>query len=649
MAKFKGAPQKVNILSFFKKADPAARPGTTSPSGATGALQNCSSRGAGLSPDSGTSSECGKVTKSVETHSFFKKVNPVACDYGDGKTHGVAPSMDATPKKAIPTNTAKVKRGMDMKPTALQRQSFLLQISETRPRDATHSIPDSIVEHFPVHQSLSSTENTREFLEDESEDEHQDRIEEIKDLLNQHRSLQTEQVATRVKDENALFDDFELPEDSVEGQEHEKISLPNLYDYDSDGERVPFYPFKQPETFTCPFEVLGECPKPAKLKNARSVALHVKQKHPGVTIETYEHNPLEDGTAKVPCPKLCGRLFSSHHAANDHAKNPTHCDRPEIDTYPRRCPWNELPDVECVEVHANAQGAKQHAAVHVHDKRGPFQCHKCDEYWADLYLLASHIDRCSTFVRAPHARTCLRIELNDSSDMATTLLVARSSGPAPSSWLSGLEWIEEGLPVYGTTRMRDYENDFGLERMSAVFHAAASVSSRNLPAPSHQINTSVTSEALQSQLSRAWKMTDGIEEDLKAMASQNPGVKTTLVSVGLDGFACHTPMILPFLKRVPEFVWVIRETELCHGMDEKFFPQYPSGLHYGVFESADILAGIEAKKTDPAVQNLLQAWKKLQACKDLKVGRRIGRNGDHRHVFKPDIKKTKLDAFLHSS
>jgi hypothetical protein len=134
-------------------------------------------------------------------------------------------------------------------------------------------------------------------------------------------------------DVDALFHDFELPEDSAEGQEYETISPGDLYNYDSDGERVPFYPFKQPETFTCSFEVLGECPKPAKLKNARSVApLHVKQKHPGVIIGTIEQNPLEDGTAKVPCPKLCGRLYSSHHVANDHAEDPTHCDGHESDT-----------------------------------------------------------------------------------------------------------------------------------------------------------------------------------------------------------------------------------------------------------------------------------------------------------------------------
>jgi hypothetical protein len=184
---------------------------------------------------------------------------------------------------------------METMSTEVQRQGLLRHISEARPRHETHVLTDSTAQPFSVEQPVSRTESTREFLEDESEDEHQDHIDEIKDLLNQHRRLQTEQVDTRVKHENdhtddvdALFHDFELPEDSAEGQEYETISPGDLYNYDSDGERVPFYPFKQPETFTCSFKVLGECPKPAKLKNARSVALHVKQKHPGVIIGTIE-------------------------------------------------------------------------------------------------------------------------------------------------------------------------------------------------------------------------------------------------------------------------------------------------------------------------------------------------------------------------
>jgi hypothetical protein len=196
---------------------------------------------------------------------------------------------------------------MDTNPTTLQRQNFLLHIGEARPRDEIHVSTDSTAQPFSVEQSVSRIECTRKFLEVESEEEHQDRLDEIKDLLKQHGRLQAGQMDT-TSDADALFDDFE---NSPEGQEHETISPQDFYDYDSDGERVPFYPFKQPETFTCPFEILGECRKPAKLKNTRSFALHVKQKHPGAIIETYEQNPLEDGTAKVPCPKLCGRLFSS--------------------------------------------------------------------------------------------------------------------------------------------------------------------------------------------------------------------------------------------------------------------------------------------------------------------------------------------------
>jgi hypothetical protein len=48
---------------------------------------------------------------------------------------------------------------------------------------------------------VSCTESTRLFLEDESEDNHQDRLDEVKDLMNQYRRVKAEETVTNVKDE----------------------------------------------------------------------------------------------------------------------------------------------------------------------------------------------------------------------------------------------------------------------------------------------------------------------------------------------------------------------------------------------------------------------------------------------------------------
>jgi hypothetical protein len=136
-----------------------------------------------------------------------------------------------------------------------------------------------------------------------------------------------------------------------------------------------------------------------------------------------------------------------------------------------------------VEVYENARGAHMHAAVHVHDNRGPFQCHKCDEYFADLYLLASHIDRCEATGRSAFAITCQRLELNGERDAPTVIIVARSSSKPPNSWFASLEFIEEGLLVFRVERIKDYELDFGQEKVNTLSHATSSVSSRTMPAP----------------------------------------------------------------------------------------------------------------------------------------------------------------------
>jgi hypothetical protein len=189
-----------------------------------------------------------------------------------------------------------------------------------------------------------------------------------------------------------------------------------------------------------------------------------------------------------------------------------------------------------------------HAAVHIHDNRGPFQCHKCDEYFADLYLLASHIDRCEATGRAAFPLTCQRLELNGGRDAPTVIMVARSSGKPTKSWFASLEFIEEGLLVFGAERIKDYELEFGQEKLNTLSHAASSVSSRTMPAPQGRNSTSMASVSMQKNLGRAWKFTSAIKQDLETLAAMYASRKPTLISVGLDGFACHLPLLPAFFK-----------------------------------------------------------------------------------------------------
>jgi hypothetical protein len=93
-------------------------------------------------------------------------------------------------------------------------------------------------------------------------------------------------------------------------------------------------------------------------------------------------------------------------------------------------------------------------------------------------LLASHIDRCEATGRSAFAITCQRLELNGERDAPTVIIVARSSSKPPNSW-----FIEEGLLVFRVERIKDYELDFGQEKVNTLSHATSSVSSRTMPAP----------------------------------------------------------------------------------------------------------------------------------------------------------------------
>jgi hypothetical protein len=226
-----------------------------------------------------------------------------------------------------------------LKAVSKEKLAFLEFIIQTRVQDQTATTTSDVTRSPSLDTPVTSTDQTQQFMEDESEDEHSDRLDEIRGLAYLYRTTkmkeEDEDEFDRDGNADALFQDFDegdMSADNPKGQKDAAFRPQDLVEYDSDGKQVPFYPFKEPEMFKCPFEAIGQCDKKLKLKNARSVVLHVQLQHPGQIIDTYETNPFEDGTKKVPCPKLCDRLFSSHHAANGHAKNPTHCTRPEVET-----------------------------------------------------------------------------------------------------------------------------------------------------------------------------------------------------------------------------------------------------------------------------------------------------------------------------
>jgi hypothetical protein len=254
-------------------------------------------------------------------------------------------------------------------------------------------------------------------------------------------------------------------------------------------------------------------------------------------------------------------------------------------------------------------------------------------------MLASHETRCNSGLGQQRRfdgvfKLDLALSSNESFRAPSIVIVARSSSHAPKSWYCGQEFLKEGIKIFADRTFASFaaraDESSGL---CAKFVALYDVHTRFVPTQEHTEAHTTNDPSRKSFFSRAHKFTAAVDEALWEVSQEHHEDDRFLLSIGLDGFACHASLLLEWLKRSPAFTFIIRETELVHGMQEEYFPKHSSGLYYGSFKSTDIEKSIESKvSTDNAVQNLLHAWSICQEWKDMtggNNGRKIGRNGDH--------------------
>jgi hypothetical protein len=159
---------------------------------------------------------------------------------------------------------------------------------------------------------------------------------------------------------------------------------------------VAIQPFKEPVTWVCPYKSTGRCSHPkGYFPKFEDLTSHVRLKHAKDKLVTpYAIDPMPDGTRKIPCPRECGMMYSSHHKAAYHAKRSECTGRPAPTTAVFACPWSAHNG--CAKTATTAKGMANHIRVHYDDPRSPYQCHKegCGTFHADLYKLAVHLERC---------------------------------------------------------------------------------------------------------------------------------------------------------------------------------------------------------------------------------------------------------------
>lgn len=144
-------------------------------------------------------------------------------------------------------------------------------------------------------------------------------------------------------------------------------------------EEATIYPFEVKDTYWCPYRAAGrECDhrkKPGfaagEMKSMDALKQHCFKANDGgkVVLTPYTVPSLEDGTHKIPCPRGCPRMFSSHNQANDHDKlssnNPEGCAMPAPRDMPY--PWRDI--TGCSSQPApDAKSAANHHRTHEHDE-----------------------------------------------------------------------------------------------------------------------------------------------------------------------------------------------------------------------------------------------------------------------------------------
>jgi hypothetical protein len=285
----------------------------------------------------------------------------------------------------------------------------------------------------------------------------------------------------------------------------------------------------------------GLSPQQRQFGSLKGLALHIYDtpSHQGKKLTPFAQSPFEDGTEKIPCPKECGRVFTTYQQACHHAKKKQTtksknggnegCLGPDATNIP--CAW--LPYLQCTHPPSyNATSHANHYRSHVDDANGPYECSKdCGEHHACLCMLARREEKC-TGEGAVLRETSIRFLLTKESPAPpVVILVARASSSPPKCWKAGKDSSREGLPVWGRQVLSHFAVINGGLPGPAVLHVCSNVRTRDLPAHDRDDSHESETEARQWAINRAHKFTKVVGEVLRAASKTE--VIPILLSIGL--------------------------------------------------------------------------------------------------------------------
>ena len=319
----------------------------------------------------------------------------------------------------------------------------------------------------------------------------------------------------------------------------------------------------------------------------------------------------EDYACQIPCPAFCGDMFDTHSRQVHHWQDMCRVGR---DARARPvvlgvCPFRAITGCQM-------KPTNRHASVHSGDQRG-FVCQQC------ALAVGSRFDEI-LHARHYHQRrggrkktTTVVVCVVPSFPIGTALqivVVARSSGFPPARYGRNLRERWQAVQSHLGGALHAYRNAFNAQEGGATFHYAATCPTRSVPRMSAPKMTSSKNSS-----SIGYIFSQNVTSDL--VQCQNP----TLITLGIDGFTCNVKLLLPWLREMVPFRWVVvfhKKKNIPKKLQDLPFER--NGNFWLSFSSSDLLRRLEVifEEGQPPSNDLidrvirhfrwLQRWKKAK-------------------------------------
>ena len=294
---------------------------------------------------------------------------------------------------------------------------------------------------------------------------------------------------------------------------------------------------------------------------------------------------VEDGTLSIPCVAFCSKKFATHAQQKSHWRYQMYVvgDAAHHDGLSEFCPFQPITGCEL-------KAFPRHNSAHGGDYRG-LRCSQCFKTFGNMLKEHEHARDNQWHSRAIHTREyetapiaiCTAPPFSIGTPLRI-LVIGRSSGNPPVGYGETLRERLAAVQLDFGDVLRAYRDAFAAPEADAgaAFHYAAKCQTRYIPFDRD------LGEVMSGRETTVYLFTQSITSDLEHCA--NP----IIVSIGIDGFTCNVVRLLPWLRRVVRFQFVLAFQEWGNVPPElQGLPFFRNEVYWLEFSSTDLMHRLE--------------------------------------------------------